>query len=125
MHEFSVAHDVVDQAVEAAADHGADRVDELTVEVGRVTHLNPRQLRFCIETVAGDTPAEGAGVRIETVEPRALCDCGWTGEPAAVDDVDAFVPDPTCPACGDRVDLTRGRGCRLASIDVPATAGSD
>ena len=125
MHEFSVAHGVVDRAIETAADHGADRVDELVIEVGRATHLNPQQLRFCIEAVAKDTPAGDAAVRIETVDPRARCACGWEGEPAAIDDVGAFVPDPTCPDCGNRIDLTRGRECRLASIDVPAVHRSD
>lgn len=122
MHEFSVAKRVVDLAVETAREHGAGTVDGLTVAVGRATHLNPEQLRFCLRSVADGTPAEHATVTVERVPARARCDCGWAGEPDAVDDAVTYVPDPVCPACGDRVELTRGRGCRLASIDVPEPA---
>jgi hydrogenase nickel incorporation protein HypA/HybF len=120
MHELSVAKGVVDRTVAAAAEHGPDRVDGLTLAVGAATHLNPDQLRFCVETVAAGTIAEGATVTVDRVPPRAACDCGWAGEPDAVEDAYVYVPDPVCPDCGARVDLTEGRGCRLASIDVPA-----
>lgn len=121
MHELSVAKQLVDLAIETAREHEAKSIDGLTLAIGRATHLNPDQLRFCVQTVADGTPAADADVTVETVAPRARCDCGWTGEPATVDDAVTYVPDPTCPDCGDRVELTRGRGCRLASIDVPAT----
>ncbi|MFB6072170.1 MAG: hydrogenase maturation nickel metallochaperone HypA [Halobacterium sp.] len=121
MHELSVARGVVDRAAETAREHGADSVDAVTLAVGRVTHLNPDQLRFCVQTVAAGTPVEDATVRVERVDPRARCDCGWTGEPDAVDDAAAYVPDPVCPSCGDRVELTRGRGCRVRAVEIPET----
>ncbi|MEF8776300.1 MAG: hydrogenase maturation nickel metallochaperone HypA [Haloarculaceae archaeon] len=119
MHELSIARRVVDLAVDEAREHGAATVDRMTLEVGRATHLNPDQLRFCVRTVAEDTPAAGADVAIERVAPKARCTCGWTGEPDAVADAVTYVPDPTCPDCGDRVDLARGRGCRLVEIEIP------
>lgn len=122
MHELSVATQVVDLAVDRANAHDAETVDRLTVAVGRATHLNPEQLRFCIRTVAEGTSIEGAAIAVERVQPRARCDCGWRGEPDAVEDAAAYVPDPVCPECGGRVELTRGRGCRLASIDIPDPA---
>jgi hydrogenase nickel incorporation protein HypA/HybF len=121
MHELSVAKQVVDLAVETAGDHGAETVDGLTVALGRATHVNPTQLRFCVQTVAEGTPAADAAVSIDRVAPRGRCDCGWAGEPGAIDEAVTYVPDPLCPDCGARVELTRGQGCRLASIDVPAT----
>lgn len=124
MHELSVAKQLVDLAIETAREHEAELIDGLTLAVGRATHLNPDQLRFCVQTVADGTPASDADVTVDTVAPRARCDCGWTGEPATVDDAVTYVPDPTCPDCGDRVELTRGRGCRLASIDIPSTTES-
>ena len=119
MHELAVAQGVVDRACEAAADHGADRVDELTLEVGPATHVNPDQLVFCVETVARGTPAEDAAVTVEETEARGRCDCGWSGEPGTLSKVGVYAPDRTCPECGDRVELTAGRECRLASIHVP------
>ncbi|MFB6153894.1 MAG: hydrogenase maturation nickel metallochaperone HypA [Halodesulfurarchaeum sp.] len=121
MHEYSIATSLVDRATDTATEHGADTVEAITVAVGKATHLNPTQLRFCIETVATDTILADATITIETVPPRGECDCGWTGEPDRLEDAATYVPDPVCPACGDRVDLTAGRGCRLASIDIPDT----
>jgi hydrogenase nickel incorporation protein HypA/HybF len=121
MHELSVATQIVDLAVETAGEHGAETVDGLTVALGRATHVNPEQFRFCVQTVAEGTPVEDASVAVDRVTPRADCDCGWTGEPGSIDEAVTYVPDPVCPDCGARVELTRGRGCRLASIDVPET----
>jgi hydrogenase nickel incorporation protein HypA/HybF len=119
MHELAIANRIVDRAREAAAAHDADRVTELTLEVGTATHLNPDQLRFCLETVADGTPAADATVHIETVTPRGECDCGWNGEPPTLDGVGAVIPTLACPACGDRLTLTAGRECRLAAVTVP------
>jgi hydrogenase nickel incorporation protein HypA/HybF len=119
MHELAVAQGIVDRACEAAADHGADQVDEIHLEIGRATHVNPDQLVFCVETVAAETPAADASVEVETVEPAAACDCGWSGTPPTLDDLAVPAPDRTCPDCGARVELTAGDGCRLATIDVP------
>ena len=119
MHEISVASGILDRAIAAAEEHGADRIDALTIEIGRATHVNPDQLVFCLEAITEDTPAEGAVVRTETIEPVAACDCGWRDEPNDLGLVGGFAPDVRCPECGDRTELVRGRECRLASIEVP------
>lgn len=119
MHELSIARRLVDRAVTVAEEHGATTVNELTVAVGRATHLNPDQLRFCVEAVATDTAVSEAGISFERVPVRAECECGWTGEPETVADALAYVPDPTCPDCGDRVTISEGRGCHLTRIDIP------
>jgi len=119
MHELSIASRLLDRALTVAREHDAARVDELTVELGRATHVNPDQLRFCLETAATDTPAEDATVDIETVQPHARCECGWAGTPDSLDVAIAYAPDVHCPACDARADLERGRECRLASIEIP------
>ncbi|AUX08251.1 hydrogenase nickel incorporation protein HypA/HybF [Halalkaliarchaeum desulfuricum] len=119
MHEISVASGILDRAISAAEEHGADRVDAITIEIGRATHVNPDQLVFCVETVAEGTPIAGAAVRTDVVDPVAACDCGWRGEPDDLGLVGGFAPDVRCPECGERTELVRGRECRLASIEVP------
>lgn len=119
MHELSVAEAILDRAREAAADHGAGSVETLTVELGEVTHINADQLRFCIETVAEETPLSAVEVAIERVPARAACDCGWSGEPPTFDGTAAVVPSIRCPECGSGTEFTQGKECRLASIDVP------
>jgi hydrogenase nickel incorporation protein HypA/HybF len=119
MHELSVAQRVVEQVRKEAESHGADRVDGYTLEVGKATHLNPEQLRFCIERVAEGTLAADAELTIRVLETRAECDCGWAGEPPDIEHLPVYAPELDCPECGDRVTVTQGRECQLRSIVVP------
>ena len=120
MHEVSIATDLIERAATAAADNGAERVDSLTVAVGRATHLNPTQLEFAIETVAAGTVAEDASIEIEMVDPHAVCSCGWEGTPETLDMTQIVAPNVTCPTCGSRLEFTAGRECRLTQVSVPA-----
>lgn len=119
MHELSIASSVVDRALTAASEHGADEIEELTVDVGKATHVNPDQLAFCLEAAIEPTIAADAEVTIETVTPLARCDCGWSGEPDSLDVAVSYAPDVTCPSCEARLELEQGRECRLASIEIP------
>ena len=119
MHELSVAEALLDRAREVAADHDAETVDAMTVALGAATHVNPDQLRFCLETVAETTIAADATVDIETVTPRAACDCGWEGEPPSFEGTAAVVPTARCPECGTRTEFVRGKECHLTAVSVP------
>lgn len=111
---------LLDRALSVAAENDAERVDGLTVELGKATHINPDQLRFCLETALEDTIAEGATVTIETRDPHARCECGWDGRPEQLEMALAYAPSVRCPECDSRADLVAGKECRLTSIDVPA-----
>lgn len=119
MHEISIANGILDRALTAAAEHGAERIDEMTLEIGEATHVNPDQLVFCLDAIAESTPAADATIRTESVEPVAACDCGWQDTPDELALAAGFAPDIKCPACGSRAELIEGRECRLTSIDVP------
>ena len=123
MHELAIADRLLDRALAAAEEAEATHVETLHLELGTATHLVPEQVRFCIQAVAEDTPAEDADVQIEQVPARGECDCGWAGELRSLADTVAGAPDRRCPDCGTSVSVTAGRECRLTSIDVPdATA---
>lgn len=121
MHELSIATGIVDAARSAAEDHDAGSIEELTIELGRATHVNPDQLRFCLETAIEGTIAADADVTIETIDPRARCTCGWEGEPDDLGVALSYAPDVRCPECDSRTELERGRECRLSSIEIPET----
>lgn len=125
MHELSIATRLVDRAHSAAHDHGAAEIEELTIALGRATHVNPDQLRFCLETAVDGTIAADAAVIIERVSPRARCDCGWEGETDSLEGTIAYAPDVRCPDCGERADLVAGRECRLRSIEIPDASAAD
>ncbi len=122
MHELSIATGILDRALSAAEAHGADRIEALRIELGEATHVNQRQLRFCLETSLEGTIAAGARVRIDEITPQAACDCGWNGRPQTLEIALSYAPDVRCPECDSRATLVRGRECRLASIDVPDEA---
>lgn len=121
MHELSVAQRLIDRATSVAREHDAPHVEQMTLAVGRATHLNPDQLRICVETLATDPPVSDVRVSVDRVPVRGECECGWEGEPEPVPDALTYVPDPTCPECGARICITQGRGCHLSRIDIPET----
>lgn len=125
MHELSVATAIVDRALSAAADNAASEIEELTVEVGRATHVNPDQLEFCLETALERTIGAGATIHVETLTPTAECECGWRGEPDRLDTAISYAPDVRCPDCGKRATLVQGRECRLRSIEIPDDRQAD
>jgi hydrogenase nickel incorporation protein HypA/HybF len=122
MHEIAIANRLLDRALSAARDAGADRIDGLTVELGTATHVVPEQVAFCLDAIAEGTPAEDAAVTFERVSARGDCACGWDGELGTIAETVAGVPDRRCPDCGAEVELTAGRECRLKRIAVPETS---
>lgn len=116
---MTIASELLDIALETAADNDADTVDSMTIEVGAVTHVNPTQLAQVLDLMTDGTPAADAEIETAVVDPVAECECGWTGVPRTLDEFAGVTPDLTCPECGDSLTLTEGRGCRLASISVP------
>jgi hydrogenase nickel incorporation protein HypA/HybF len=126
MHEFSIASQILDTVREHAEEHGADRVEAIEIEVGEASHLNVSQLRTCLEAASAETIAEDAAFDLQTVTPYAECDaCGWSGEPDVLEDALAFAPNLRCPECDERIDLTRGKECRLMTITIPGDEDAD
>jgi hydrogenase nickel incorporation protein HypA/HybF len=124
MHEFSIATQVLDAAREAAAEHGADTFEGITVSVGEASHVNPEQLETCLDAAADSTVGEDAlDIEIETESAYAECDCGWSGEPGEIDRALAYAPNLTCPECDARLELQAGNECKLMSVTIPDGAG--
>jgi hydrogenase nickel incorporation protein HypA/HybF len=93
VHELSIAMEIVRQAVEIAGQHGADRIDEVEVQVGVMRQVQEDALRMSFEAAGEGTPA--AKARLVMIEERVaavckVCDCRF--EPQ----LDNFV----CPRCG-------------------------
>lgn len=121
MHELAIASQLLERALATADEHGADRIDGMTVAVGEASHVATDQLAFCLDAEADGTVAADAEIEIETVEPEGRCPaCGWTGTPERVENTVAVrAPDRTCPDCEQRIELTAGDDCRLRTIEIP------
>ena len=93
MHELSIAQALVSQVVAAAADHGAQSVSAVEVEVGAMQTIVPEALRAAFEVVSAATVAEGAELSITEVAIGAECrGCGRSFTP----EIARYV----CPGCG-------------------------
>lgn len=73
MHEISIAGAIIDAVLDAAKKNDAKRVEEVFLEIGELTALNPDQLKFIFETISAGTEAEGARYNIEVIKPIINC----------------------------------------------------
>jgi hydrogenase nickel incorporation protein HypA/HybF len=112
MHELALSQNIVDLVVERARKEGMHSVTRVVVEVGVAAGVEPDALRFCFDTVATGTLAQGAELAIETIELRACCrSCGCEFAPARM--------VSSCPCCGSHAPrLLGGRELRVKSFDT-------
>ena len=80
MHEMALTESIVEIAVEAAKNQGADKVTRVFVEIGELSCVEPEALQFCFAAVAAGTLAEGASLEIERIAGAGWCaDCEKLG----------------------------------------------
>lgn len=96
--------------MEAAGQHGAERIQELVVEVGPMRQVVSEALRMAFEVISEGTPAEGAAMKVIETAIKATCrNCGWPFEPT----IDNFL----CPRCEQAdVEITAGNDIVLKSV---------
>jgi hydrogenase nickel incorporation protein HypA/HybF len=122
MHELAVCQSILAQAAAIAAANNADRVQLITLRIGRLAGIEPELLRAAFPLVAHGTCCEAATLRIETVAVDVECRlCGTTRDVA---------PNRLlCGSCGTwRVTLRGGNEMRLESLELaslPAEEFSD
>lgn len=108
MHELSITQSVVSAVRERLGD---ERVEAITLEIGRLSGVVPDSIRFCFEMCAEGTPLAGAALDIVDVPGRARCrSCGTTFE----------MPDPL-PLCGcgsTDLEILCGRELRIKHVTV-------
>jgi len=117
MHELSIAVQLLDSVLAAAAEHGARRVDEVVVEIGAMRLVVPEALQAAWEVAAEGTIAAAATLKVVEMALAGRCRaCGRTFEPT----IDSFV----CPACGRAdVEITGGNDILLTSVTCEREEG--
>lgn len=121
MHEGSVTTQIVENVLEEAGKHEAKRVAEVHLVIGKLTFLNPEQVRFWYEALTKDTIMEGSKLRIEEKNGLVRCSgCGYEGGFRYEDDPIYHVPTPTlrCPECRGIVEIVGGRECLIKSVKL-------
>ncbi|MEN4005985.1 MAG: hydrogenase maturation nickel metallochaperone HypA [Methanobacteriaceae archaeon] len=116
MHELSIADAIVKTAIDVAEKNNAQEISEVTIEIGKLTLLNPEQLKFMISVLGENTLLEGAEIIVEEVPIEISCkSCDFAG--SAGDDLD--VPIIKCPECEEQdLKITKGRECNVKSIKI-------
>jgi len=68
MHELAIAQSIVDLVEEHARKDVFQRVRQIHLVVGALSHVDPRALEFGFEVIAKGTVAEGATLKIDRPE---------------------------------------------------------
>jgi len=112
MHELSLIENVLDLALERAQQHGAERIETITLRIGSLAGVDPDALQFAFEVIKAGSIAEEAELVIEAVPAECFCaECEATF--AAADGC------CECPACGSiSRDLRQGRELQLLSLQL-------
>jgi hydrogenase nickel incorporation protein HypA/HybF len=120
MHEISIAGAIIDAVLDAAKKNDAKKVEEVFLEIGELTALNPDQLKFIFETISAGTVAEGARYNIEIVKPLINCKkCSYNGPIEFFEKLHFFLPIIKCPECGEAdIDIIAGRECCVKKIKI-------
>ena len=119
MHELSMAQGILNAVIENAEKSGATEVKEVTIEIGKLAHLNPEQLKFLLDVLTEDTIAEGTEFIMEEIPIEIECDkCDYVGI-AKGDDSDFYSPIVECPNCENKfVNVTNGKDCIVKNIII-------
>lgn len=98
---------------------GIERIKEVKLEIGELTFLGKNQLSFAYEVMTKDTFLEGSELKVVTVGAEVKChECGYQGGIEYVDDP-AFhynIPIITCPDCGEKPKLIKGKETTLVGV---------
>lgn len=112
MHELSVCQALLHEVAKTAASRGASAVERITIEVGRLSGVEPELLARAFEMARVGTCASQAVLVIQTLEITVSCtECGATSqvEPTHL----------TCGAChGYRTRVIEGDELRLRALEL-------
>jgi hydrogenase nickel incorporation protein HypA/HybF len=113
MHETSLTQSLLSQVERVLAQHRGTAVEEIEVEVGPLSGVEPLLLRAAFERLAPESASQGAALTIREVPLEAICrSC----------DAVPFVVESfsfRCPLCGSTsVRTTRGDEFRLLNVTI-------
>ena len=112
MHELGITRNIV--AIVADAANG-QRVNRVTLDIGKLSGVETEAIRFCFDVVAQGTALEGAVLDIREIEGRARCGaCGAEFETRTLS---------TACACGSRqLELLSGEELKIKTMELKEEA---
>ncbi len=116
-----MAQQIFNIVMKVAKENEVKKILEINLEIGKLTFLNPDQLKFALKILSENTIAQDAEIRIEIVQPEIQCDnCGYTGK-ISYNGPEYHTVYPImflkCPKCGNLdVKIIKGRECNIKNI---------
>jgi hydrogenase nickel incorporation protein HypA/HybF len=112
MHEMGIALQILSIVQQSMPTDEPLRVKSIHLRVGKLTAIVPGSLKFCMEVVTKDSPAEGAALEFTEVPVRVVC--GECFEESEINE-----PPFACAKCGSgKVEIIAGREMVVESIEV-------
>jgi len=129
MHELSLAMQIQQTVLKAAAEHEVTEVLEVDIEIGELSLFNPDQVEFWLRQLFHDTVAEGADIKVAPIPPKVTCrQCGYDGalEVATDPAFHIFMPALRCPQCGSSdLAIEGGREVVIKNLRVHKEGGGE
>lgn len=112
MHELSLCQSAVEIIQQQAEQHGVARVTGVWLEIGALSCVEERAVRFSFDIARQGTLAQGCELHIDYRPAQAWCwDCSQV--------VEILRHDAQCPHChGDRLRVDTGDSLKVKSIEV-------
>lgn len=112
MHEFSLVASLMSQAIAVAAEHGGLPIDEIRIEIGPLSGVEPILVQDAFARLAADRQLTGARLAIDEVPLQ--CQCEQCDGGFVLEDFHF-----QCPTCGTpRVRVLSGDAVRLMSVTL-------
>jgi hydrogenase nickel incorporation protein HypA/HybF len=97
-----------------------EKVEELVLEVGELTFLNPEQLKFGFGIASKETILAESELTVIPIKAIVKCkQCDYVGQLDYGDEEEGWhsrLPVFACPECGSGVDVATGKDCTVKNI---------
>ena len=113
MHELSIANSIVEIATDHARNHGADKIQAITLRVGALSCVHKSALEFSFELVTKETMLEGA--RLHFIDVPVAIFCENCSREVELTGIQCF----HCPDCDTpSSDIRQGQELHIDTIEV-------
>lgn len=114
MHEASIILNVLDIAFENCQKEGYEKIDSITLKIGKASGVMLDALYFAFDSAKHETPAFDAS--LEIIEIPVGGQCGKCDSDFTVEEKFVF----NCPLCGspDSFKVTSGRELDIVELEV-------
>lgn len=113
MHELSIAHSIIEGAVEELELHPGRRIATVHLEVGRVSGVVKEALLFSYELASVGTPLEGSRLEIEEIDAVVFC------RKCDAEQTLVSIQDFSCPVCRmPTSEVVRGRELLITYLEL-------